>query len=529
MVDIVVLSGDVTLYQAIRDSVGERNPVWRARSAAESVDLLMTGRCGVLLVDMAVISKEPSPLVAQIVDQFPDVVVVAAGRRDDEPLLAKLISDGHVYRFMHKPLSPKRAGMFLNAAIRAHVERRGGSAGARALPKAGSLRARLEPRKWLFIGGGLLLFIALLAAALVTRYESARDVRPAADASPVRPATPPVREPQADPVLSRARAAHAAGRFEAPPGRNALDLYAAVRLARPDNAEAVNGLEDTIARVLDRANAAAGIGDRAEARRLAGRVLGVEPNHAAARALLTRLDAQPAPGSPAGPDDSSTAPTAEGPVQGPAAEPSRERAPVQPLRPATAAAAAHPAPPAVAPPATAPIPAPAASQRPKPIPRSSVPPDPLMPRIVNTRPSPTRSPRPRILGRSAVPGHAIAGYVDEARADPQPVPAARTPAAERTGAEAVPYARDLTPVATPEPAYPPQAFRDRIEGWVEVEYTVRESGATDDIRVVAAEPAGVFDASAVGAVADWRYLPRVVNGRPVEQRLSVRLRFSVAD
>jgi outer membrane biosynthesis protein TonB len=39
----------------------------------------------------------------------------------------------------------------------------------------------------------------------------------------------------------------------------------------------------------------------------------------------------------------------------------------------------------------------------------------------------------------------------------------------------------------------------------------------------------VFDAAAAGAVAAWRYLPRVVNGQPVAQRTSVTLRFSVED
>lgn len=90
-------------------------------------------------------------------------------------------------------------------------------------------------------------------------------------------------------------------------------------------------------------------------------------------------------------------------------------------------------------------------------------------------------------------------------------------------------ARDLEAVATPEPVYPPQAFRDRIEGWAEVEFTVSERGTTGDIVVVAAEPRGVFDAAATEAVAAWRYLPRVVNGQPVAQRTSVTLRFSVED
>ena len=42
------LSADQELFESAREAVGERNPVWRARSADEAADLLITGRCGVL-------------------------------------------------------------------------------------------------------------------------------------------------------------------------------------------------------------------------------------------------------------------------------------------------------------------------------------------------------------------------------------------------------------------------------------------------------------------------------------------------
>ena len=110
LVDVVVLTADQELFQSAREAVGERNPVWRARAADEAADLLINGRCGVLLIDMASVSTGADTLVEQIVEQFPDVVVCIAGTRADEPLLAPLISDGHVYRFMHKPTSARRAG-----------------------------------------------------------------------------------------------------------------------------------------------------------------------------------------------------------------------------------------------------------------------------------------------------------------------------------------------------------------------------------------------------------------------------------
>ena len=512
MVDVVVLTGDVELYEAIRHAVGERNPVWRARSAEESVDLLLTGRCGVLLIDMAAVTARPATLVEQIVDQFPDVVVVVAGRREDESVLAGLVSDGLVYRFMHKPLSPKRAGMFLNAAIRSHVERREGRATEPLLPLVRELKSRVDPRKWLVVGSGLVVFLAVLAAVLVTRYGRLPAPDHAASGSQaVVPAAP-----LADPVLSRARAALAAGRYDAPPGRNALDLYAAVLLTRPDDIEARRGLATTIERLVADAERAAASGDAAEARRVAQRVLQADSENAAARAVLATLERQPPAPVPVAAPSALPATLADTPAQpGPslatAAPPDEatrlSRVPVTRFAPPAAAVSPPPRPVG---PAT----------------MARVQPDPLAPRVVGSGQLPTdptrrqtRAPL-RYQAGPVAPALPIAG--DERRA-----PAATGSAAAPVTVESGILQRDLEPVATPDPTYPPDAFRQGVAGWVEIEYTVNDRGTTTDIAVLAAEPRGVFDDAAVAAVADWKYRPRIVNGRPVAQRTSVTLHFNV--
>jgi protein TonB len=508
MVDVVVLSGDVALFEAIRHAVGERNPVWRARSAEESVDLLLTGRCGVLLIDLSAVSAKPATLVEQIVDQFPDVVVVVAGSRDDEPVLAHAISDGLVYRFMHKPLSPKRAGMFLNAAIRSHVERREGRAtDPLLLPLVRELRTRVDPRKWLFVGTGLVLFMALLAGLLLARHARLQEAAPAAATAERRPAAAaPATSPRADPVLSRARAAFAAGRYEAPPGRNALDLYAAALLARPDDAEARRGLEATVARLLQDAEHAADAGDAAEARRLAERVLQVDADRAVARRMLARLDSPPLPSAPV----ARSLP--------PVTAPPRSAEPL----PKPAAIAATPVLPAPVSRLPARTPAPTPARTP-----AVVRPDPLTPLVIGsgTLPtSPTRrssTARSRVLGGPASSGHPTAGYVQRATATTA-VAASQAPPVEAPLPD-----RDLEAVSMPEPLYPPGAFRAGVEGWVEVDFTVTAEGTTRDVEVAAAHPGEVFDDAAVAAVANWTFRPRVVNGRPVPQRSSVTLRFSV--
>ena len=73
----------------------------------------------------------------------------------------------------------------------------------------------------------------------------------------------------------------------------------------------------------------------------------------------------------------------------------------------------------------------------------------------------------------------------------------------------------------------PAATRNRgMSGWVELEFTVRADGSTGDIVVTNSSPRRTFDNAASLAVAQWRYKPMTRDGKPVEQRAAVRIRFS---
>ena len=56
---------------------------------------------------------------------------------------------------------------------------------------------------------------------------------------------------------------------------------------------------------------------------------------------------------------------------------------------------------------------------------------------------------------------------------------------------------------------------------------VGTDGAVSDVAVVGAEPAGIFEQTALDAVRHWRYQPVVHDGRAVRQGARVRLRFTV--
>ena len=77
--------------------------------------------------------------------------------------------------------------------------------------------------------------------------------------------------------------------------------------------------------------------------------------------------------------------------------------------------------------------------------------------------------------------------------------------------------RDVKALRRPPPVYPREAIAAGISGWVKLQFTVTAEGATRDIRVIAAEPPGVFDAAALEAAARFVYSPRIEGGVAVDR------------
>jgi TonB family protein len=76
----------------------------------------------------------------------------------------------------------------------------------------------------------------------------------------------------------------------------------------------------------------------------------------------------------------------------------------------------------------------------------------------------------------------------------------------------------------------PSAARNRgmtpTSGFVELEFTVMADGSTGNIAVTNSSPRRTFDSAAIAAVSEWRYKPLMREGKAVEQRVAVRIRFA---
>lgn len=74
----------------------------------------------------------------------------------------------------------------------------------------------------------------------------------------------------------------------------------------------------------------------------------------------------------------------------------------------------------------------------------------------------------------------------------------------------------LMPFIKVQPNYPVTATQRGIEGFVDVVFDVTEIGATENIRIVHAEPSSIFNRSVIQAIQRWKYRPQLVDGIAVK-------------
>ena len=90
-------------------------------------------------------------------------------------------------------------------------------------------------------------------------------------------------------------------------------------------------------------------------------------------------------------------------------------------------------------------------------------------------------------------------------------------------------ARELTPLVRIPADYPISALAKGIEGFVEMRFTVTETGTVANPEVLRSSPPGVFDRAARRAVLRWKYQPQMVDGQPTAVITYTRLVFQLLE
>ncbi len=271
-IGLAVLSQDDSLLDTLEDVVTSDHAITLCTGESELAEGVMSGRCGVALIDASTVPGSIVELTSRLRQQFPDLVLVVAGGAAHQGQLAAQITSGDVYRFLHKPLSAQRVRLFVEAALRRHDEEHatirksaalgGGAAGSAAsAPQArtrtpGGSRPPIPVAAYAAMGAlavAALLWFALRetgpdaaatpgAAGTTVTGATGAGATPAAAAKPLDAAT--------QTLLDQAEKAYARGELVLPKGRGAADLFKQVLAKVPGQAQATTGLDKVVNALL---------------------------------------------------------------------------------------------------------------------------------------------------------------------------------------------------------------------------------------------------------------------------------------
>jgi TonB family protein len=605
IIELVVLTSDDAFLQTLREAVGGARRLWHVPSADKVSDLLVAGEVGIVVIDVQTLHDTARVFVEQIKRQFPDLVLVAAGHRDDETSLAGLISAGLVYRFIHKPMSPARAKLFAEAAIKKYEDQRRRAAET-------PLRQSASPASPVWLIGGAIAALLIVGAIAWIAHRSGEESAPPPSSETAKPAA------VESLMLARAGAALAANRLTEPAGDNALELYLQLQARNPADSNARVGLAEVHERLLARAEnalleerldeAATAIETAHKAGVESGRIAFLTAQLAKSREQIKTAQAQVQLQSRARtepkPEEDHVAPwltlADQRIADGHLLEPDRDSARYyvqEAVRADPQNAAALDAKRALASrlmedarsaidqrdfaralfviegangiavpanieavqhllaAARKQVDADARSQLLKNANERLLqdrliepandnakyfyltlkqlePSNPALASVLQDLGTRLTAKARRALILGQLP--AAESWLDEVGSigfDSAEVSSVQhdldAAVAQQNFMTTLIPASQLTVLRSVQPTYPMRAVNGKIEGWVDVEFTVAETGKVKDVSVRAASTPGVFDDAAVRAVSQWRYKPVLRDAKPVPVRSEIRVRFAL--
>lgn len=84
-------------------------------------------------------------------------------------------------------------------------------------------------------------------------------------------------------------------------------------------------------------------------------------------------------------------------------------------------------------------------------------------------------------------------------------------------------------ISNPQPSYPHQAVKNKIEGSVRVKFLVGEDGSVNESKVLATSGYAILDSAAKEFVYNLKYSPAVKDGKPYSSWMSIIFRYVLGE
>jgi protein TonB len=290
---LFVLATNTDFIAAIRRAAGDRYPLFVVATWPELKDAADSGRCGIALLDAAVLGSRVVECVAALGAHADRLVTLVAADRAAAHEYVGLLSNGRIHRLLIKPPAIGATRLLIDSAVARRLQLRDASANDDAPPAP----APSKPPTWRLAALGGFGAVVLLGAAVLAsqlgwwdRFGTTEEVAPPVAAAPAaapEPVTSPTEQALSQRRASAARAEQE-GRLAEPAGDNALDHYLSILALEPTDQAARSGLASVVQTLFSQAEEALLAGSLEAAAAQLDHIRRVDP----ASSRLAFLDAQ---------------------------------------------------------------------------------------------------------------------------------------------------------------------------------------------------------------------------------------------
>src|SRR5688572_13602985 len=259
---LFVLATDAALVTTIRRAA-DQHPLFVVETWAELIQAVESGRCGIALIDAAVLGARVAHCVAALAAYADRLVTLVAADRATAQEYVGFLSDGRIHRLVMKPLAVGATRLLIESATARRLQLREEPAndGAHAVAAPAAGRAV----QWRLPAAAAAAAVALLAVAIVAGQQGwwaqfgrlgAKEPVAAVPAVVAPAATVPSPEDRLAEYRSKAALALEEGRLAEPAGDNALDHYFSILALAPADPGARAGVSAVVENLFTRAEEA---------------------------------------------------------------------------------------------------------------------------------------------------------------------------------------------------------------------------------------------------------------------------------
>jgi TonB family protein len=293
---LFVLATDLAFVAAIRRAAGDDHPLFVVESWADLMEAVESGRCGIALLDAAMLGSRVAACVSTLAAYADRVVTLVAADRAMAHEYIGFLSDGRLHRLLIKPPAAGATRLLLESATARCLQLRDEYANDDA-PERVAAKPRKFP-KWAWAATAAVSAAALIGTAIAGGglgwwdRSGAVETIPMSAATAMAPESVPTAAQRLSDYRAKAELAYREGRLAEPAADNALDHYLAILALAPADQAARAGVSSVVDTLFGRAEQALLANSLAEAAAALDHVRRAD----AASSRLAFLDAQLARG-----------------------------------------------------------------------------------------------------------------------------------------------------------------------------------------------------------------------------------------